>query len=311
MIKKDKEDKKRKKPASAEAAKRSKKVLMIAFLLALAIASITLIIFRNILSTVIVFISVLVLTMVYNRVKKILDKGARVKKIESVFPDFLQMMSSNLRAGMTIDRAMLLSSRPEFAPLDKEILQVGRDITTGKSLEIALTEMSKRIKSDKIDKTVALINSGIRAGGDLAILLDQTSSRMREREILEKKAASNVLMYVIFIFLAVSVFAPALFSLSTVLVEILGDIFSGMPETHTAIDAPFSISKITVSLNFIIYFSLIFIVAIGVLASLVLGLVSKGEERQGLKYLIPILALSLTIFFIGRTVLASFLKGLF
>ena len=73
---------------------------------------------------------------------------ARIRKIEHIFPDFLQSVSSNLRAGMTVDRAMVLSSRPEFDPLDKEILQVGKDISTGKPVELALKNMSKRINSE-------------------------------------------------------------------------------------------------------------------------------------------------------------------
>ena len=74
---------------------------------------------------------------------------ARIRKLESVFPDFLQSVSSNLRAGMTVDRSMLLSSRPEFDPLEKEILQVGKDISTVKPVEISLKNMSKRINSEK------------------------------------------------------------------------------------------------------------------------------------------------------------------
>ena len=110
-------------------------------------------------------------------------------------------MSSNLRAGITIDRSMLLSAREEFDPLDKEILKTGRDITTGKDIQSALQNMSKRIGSNKIAKTVLLIISGIKAGGDVATLLEETAVHMREKSFLEKKAASSVLMYVIFYFL--------------------------------------------------------------------------------------------------------------
>lgn len=244
----------------------------------------------------------------HNKLKEL----ARTKKIESVFPDFLQLMATNLRAGMTIDKAILLSSRPEFAPLDKELLKTGKDITTGKSIETALLDMSKRTNSYKIHKTVLLIISGIRAGGNLATLLEETSINIREKGFVEKRAASNVLMYVIFIFIAASVGAPALFSLSSVLVETLINVLSGLP----AIDAsqaalPFSLSAISISINFINYFSLIFIVVTNILAALVLGLVSKGEEKQGMKYMVPMLAIALSVFFIIKLLLARFVGGLF
>src|SRR3989344_1966455 len=43
-----------------------------------------------------------------------LKASSQVHKMENAFPDFIQLMASNLRSGMTIDRAFLLSARPEF-----------------------------------------------------------------------------------------------------------------------------------------------------------------------------------------------------
>ncbi len=251
-----------------------------------------------------------VLIFVYFYFLNQLAKYKRIKKMEDVFPDFLQLMSSNLRAGITIDRSMLLSVREEFDPLDKEIHKTGREIATGKSMETALLNMAQRIGSEKIQKTVLLIISGMRAGGNLATLLEQTGTNMREMDFIEKKAASNVLMYVIFIFVAVSVGAPALFALSTILVETLTTLLAGIPEAES-VALPFTLSSISVSVTFIKYFALTFIVVIDILAALVLGLVSKGEEKEGIKYLVPILGISLAIFFVIRFFLSRFMVGLF
>lgn len=239
-----------------------------------------------------------------------LKTSARVKMIESVFPDFLSLVASNLRAGMTVDRAMLLSSRPEFDPLDTEIMQAGKDISTGKPVADALKAMSKRIGSERIHKTLLIILSGIRAGGNLAILLEETSRNMRQRGFIEKKAASQVLMYVIFIFLAVSIFAPGLFSLSGVLVDTMTDLMADMDMADMPQNVPVSFSSISISPAFIFYFSLTFIIVMDVMAALVLGLVSKGDEKEGLKFLPIMLVLSLSIFFILGKVLNVIMAGL-
>lgn len=267
--------------------------------------------YRNLLISSIAFVSSLIIFSLFVYFQKNLKEAGRIRKMEGVFPDFLQLMSSNLRAGMTISRAMLLSAREEFFPLDKEILRVGKDITTGKDTETALLDMSKRIGSEKIHKTVLLIISGIKAGGNLAIMLEETGVNMREREFVEKRAGSNVLMYVIFIFIAVAIAAPALFSLSNILVGVLSNLLGGLPETQANISMPFTMSKINVSVDFINYFSIAFILMLDILASMVLGLVSKGEEKEGLRYLVPILILSLGIFFLVKMFLSGFLAGLF
>ncbi|MEA3248193.1 MAG: type II secretion system F family protein [Nanoarchaeota archaeon] len=239
-----------------------------------------------------------------------LKKSARITKIEGVFPDFLQLVASNLRAGMTIDRAIFLSSRPEFAPLDEEILRTGKDISTGKPVELALKSMSDRIGSEKIEKTFLIIFSGICAGGNLAILLEETSRNMRQREFIEKKAASQVLMYIIFIFLAVSIFAPGLFSLSGILVETMTNLMGGISLESLPQNLPVSFSTINISVDFVFYFSIVFIIVMNIMASLVLGLVGKGNEKEGLRYLPIMLILSLSIFIVLGKILSGVIVSL-
>ena len=70
--------------------------------------------------------------------KTSLKATSRIKEIEKIFPDVISLMASNLRSGITIDRAFLLSARPEFKPLDAEILKSGKEIATGKDIIQAL-----------------------------------------------------------------------------------------------------------------------------------------------------------------------------
>lgn len=283
-------------------------------LFALVVGVFVIIVKKNVVASIIWFFVALILYFVFIRVKDSLDESARIKKMEDVFPDFLQLVAGNLRAGITIDKSILISARKEFYPLDREIMRVGKDITTGRATEIALSDMARRIGSEKIKKTVMLINSGLRSGGNLAILLERTASNMRERGFVEKRAASNVLMYEIFIFVAVAIGAPALFALSTILVQTMGGMMSSTPELESTIanlNVPVSFAKISISINFIVYYSLAFITAIGIMSSLIIGLVSKGDEKYGMKYLIPILLIGISIFLLIRYLLSGFVAGLF
>ena len=235
-------------------------------------------------------------------------KGAkRIKKMEEAFPDFLELMSSNLRAGMTIDKALLASSREEFAPLDAEIIKLGKDIATGKNIERALKDMADRINSDKMRKTLLVIISGIKAGGNLATLLEETAVQTRERGFVEKRAASNVLMYVIFIFFALAIGAPVLFGLSAALVGIITQLLATIPPMEsTTMNLPFTLTKVSISPEFVTGFSLVFLIMTDILGSLVIGSVSRGEEKAGAKYIVPLIIISLAIFFIVKTTLLSY-----
>lgn len=252
------------------------------------------------------FVFVIMNLFFYLRVS--IKASNRIRKMEGIFPDVISLMSSNLRAGMTIDKAFFLSARKEFYPLDEEILKTGKQIATGSEVIMAFKSMGDRIGSEKISKIVMLIISGLRAGGNISDLLEQTSANMREKEFIEKRAASSIVMYVIFIFFAIGVGAPFLFALSSVLVEIVINLSSRVPEAAgSQINLPLTFSTISISPNLVIYFSIAFIVVTDFISTFVIGMVNKGEGKTGLKYFIPLLGFSLSVFFTVRIVLSNIL----
>ncbi len=249
-----------------------------------------------------------VLMMIFFYFRISLKANSRIKDMEKIFPDLISLMASNLKSGITIDRAFLFSARPEFKPLDEIILKAGKEIATGKDILHVLNKMKEEIGSEKISKVLSLIISGMKAGGNIADLLEETSKNIKEKDIIEKKAASSILMYLIFIFFAIGIGAPILFGLSTVLVQIVIQLTSRMPDIGAQqANIPFSFSQVSISLKFITYFAILFLIATDFISSFVIGLVNKGNAKSGLKYFIPLLILSLTLFFIVKTVLSGIL----
>ena len=286
-----------------------KKVILNGFILSLVI-SIALF-FLN-LNPILVFLASFFFLEIFSYFNISLKAMKRRRKMEEVFPEFIQLMSSNLRAGMTVDQAFLSSARKELEPLNAEILKAGKEVTTGKDIIAAFKDMSKRIGSEKIDKVIYLIISGLKAGGNIANLLETTASNMREKEFLEKRASSNVLMYIIFISVAICIGAPLLFGLSSILIEIIIKLTSQLPSVSTSqISLPFTLSTININPSFIIYFSLIFLIFTDIISSLVIGLVNKGDEKYGLSFLLPLIIFSVAVFFGVRLFLFKFLADIF
>jgi len=287
--------------------KYNQKSILVSFIATAIISSLFFVFNINMFFSILVFIFLNI--VIYYRVN--LKALARIKKMETIFPDVISLMASNLRAGITIDKAFVMSARKEFAPLDSEILATGKEIATGRDIIFALEAMTKRIDSEKIAKVIALIISGLKAGGNISDLLEQTASNMKEKEVIEKKATSTILMYVIFIFFAVSVGAPVLFGLSSVLVEVIISLTSNLPDlSANQSQLPFTFSEIPITVNFVIYFSLAFIFVSDLISCFVIGLINKGDGKTGLKYFIPLIIISISIFFAVRTLLAGILLDL-
>ena len=239
---------------------------------------------------------------------------SKAKFVERVLPDALQLMSSNIRAGLTTDKALLMAARPEFGPLSEEIKRIGRETMTGRSLASALLKTTERIRSDSLEKTMDLIVSSLRSGGKLADLLDQISDDLRDQQMMQSEIAASVLMYVIFIFIAVGMGAPLLFAMSSFLVKLLiGNmqaISEGMPEDMEMAGAPISMTDISLDPAFIGMYAIISLCTSSFFGALIIGLILHGSAKSGIKFIFILLGLSIGLFFLGGYILDLTLGGM-
>jgi flagellar protein FlaJ len=280
------------------------------FLLSLALSFYTPILLS--VSPFILFVGYFVLIQVMVYFFLLLKADAKGKFVEDILPDVLQLMASNLRAGFTTDKALLLAARPEFGPFQNEITQVGKEITMGRDIGKSLIGMTKRIKSERFWKTITLVVTGLRSGGELAALLEQTAKNLRQEMLVDDRIRANVMMYVIFIFIAVCFGAPLLFGLSSFLVQILTeslgtiDIPSDLP-----MNTPLNFTEVSITTEFVVAFAIIFLITSSILGSLILGLIAKGKARDGIKFMPVLILVSLVVFFLTRVVMKGVLGGLF
>lgn len=238
---------------------------------------------------------------------------SKSKFSEATLPDALQLMASNIRAGITTDKALFLAARPEFGPLAIEIKRIGKETMAGRNFTESLAKTKNHIRSRTLHRAVDLIINSVKSGGQLADLLDQTADNLVSQQMVEKEISADILMYVIFVFTAIGLGAPALFSMSGFLVNILTRnmmlISAGMPggleamATTTAI--PIMKSQVHLSSAFILKYSLISLTVSSFFGSLVMGLIYWGEEREGLKFFPILLTLSVGLFYIGSQILES------
>lgn len=241
------------------------------------------------------------------------------KFVEAILPDALQLIASNIKAGLTTERALLVSARPEFGPLEAELKATGRRIMAGIPLEVALGEIPKKIKSETLERMIWLISKGVESGGQIGELLTHLSDDLREQNSIKEEIAANVSMYVLLIFFSSAMGAPILFGISSFIVQILSAQTAHMPQLDVSSlgGAGSSASAIAgvmgggrgeaISADFIILFSEICLVITALFASLTIGVINTGKEQGGVKYIPVLLVISFVLFFMIREIL----KGVF
>ena len=246
-----------------------------------------------------------------------LSTNSRAAKVEEVLPDFLSLVSSNIRAGLTSDRALIISARDEFGPLTEAIRKAGKNSITGMPLEQVLLQMGEYINSDTLRKTFGIIVEGMRSGGDMAELLEKTALDLRKFRSVRREIGSIILNYELFIVAAVALGAPMLYGVSTFLVDIMLKIKGKIADSAgsgsaSAMSGSIGIfkGKLLLTPEAISFFAMASIVVTVFFGCMAVGVMGSGKRVEGLKYF-PLLALlGIGILLFVRAALSSILSGM-
>lgn len=237
----------------------------------------------------------------------------RKNEMENVLPDALLLVSANLKSGLSIEKAFLLSARDEFGPLAEELRQTAMEMFGGKPVDDALLDMEDRIKSELFKETLKLLVDGIQSGGNTADLLESSADDIRASLELQEEIDSNIRMYTIFILMAAMIGAPLLFSISVYMSETTANMWSGvnMDKMSQAGSAGFSMSfsKPDVDTAFLSDFSLMAIIAINFFAGLIISEIKNANIKEGAKYIPVLITISVTLFFIMKSTIGGAVGG--
>ncbi|MAG91141.1 hypothetical protein CMO83_00525 [Candidatus Woesearchaeota archaeon] len=233
--------------------------------------------------------------------------------IEEVLPDFLQLTASNIKAGMTIDRALWYAVRPRFGVLANEIEIIAKETMSGVDLKVALKKFAARYDSIILKRAVSMLNEGVEAGGEIGDLLNRISLDIQEQKAMLKEMAANVTTYVIFISFATVVAAPLLFALAGVLISVvsnLGTTLGGTSNAAVSSGIPISFSGTGVTQADFRIFATVSLIITSFFSAMMVSTIKKGNMQAGLKYIPIFIGITLTLYFVGQGV-AGKLIGLF
>ena len=233
--------------------------------------------------------------------------------IEDVLPDYLQLTASNIKSGMTIDRALWYAVRPRFGVLAKEIETVAKDTMKGEDLKMALQKFADKYESVLLKRTISLLIEGLDAGGEIGDLLNKIAENIQENKIMRREMAANVTTYVIFISFATVAAAPVLFALSGVLIKVvssLGGSLGGIASASSSAGIGISFSGAGIQYSDFRVFAIVSLLITSFFSSVIIATIKKGSAKNGFKY-IPIFAvITVSLFFIADKILGK-LMGVF
>ncbi len=236
----------------------------------------------------------------------------RTQRVDAVLPDFLLMVAANMRSGMTPFAAFQASARPEFGPLQTEILYVSSLSLGSESFADALRQLTATIDSAILRRTILFFENGLRSGGKLAYLLETSAEEIRETEEMKNQMVVNTKTYAIFVVFILVFGLPLLLAISSqflgVFTKIQANIGTGSG-TQSMIGG-LSAPKVKLDIKFIDQMTIAIIVGTAILTSVLVGVISEGKLLFGLKYFPPLALAALFIFYICKTLIGGFVGAL-
>lgn len=241
----------------------------------------------------------------------------RQKEMEEKLPEFLILVSTNLKGGLSFDKSLWSSIKPEFGLLSQEMSVVSKKVMTGSELTEALQEFADKYDSPTLLRTINIIVGQIESGGEVAEVLDHQIDNLRKTKKIKEEMSANTLSFTIFIGAIVIVISPLLFALAFTLLEILIDVSSQIGGAASGGGGgviggeDVSFDEISVDEELFRSFSIAALSVISFFSSMILSIIQKGDIRGGITYMPFFIASAIIVYFILLNTFGGFFGGIF
>ena len=215
----------------------------------------------------------------------ILVQGEQKEK-EKKFLEFTRDLVENVKSGTPISKSIINLRKRNYGPLSAHVEKLANQISLGIPLTIAFLTFAKETKSSVISRAVGLISEAEKAGGEIGTILESVASSVNQIEILRKERKSAVSNLVVQGYIIFFVFIIIMLVLE----------FKILPMTAGLVDVQdlnIKISTITTESFSLPLLAMILVQSF--FAGLVIGKISEGSLKYGIKHSFILLAVTLLI----------------
>ncbi|MGD0638309.1 MAG: type II secretion system F family protein [Nitrososphaerales archaeon] len=128
------------------------------------------------------------------------------RQIDEAIPSMLTDISAQVKTGISLDRALDIAATKNYGPLQAELKKLQTQLALGLPFDVAVENLTKRVKTTMVKRTFSLLMQANRAGGKIEELLDIIQSDANELFLLDKERRTALRPYVVVIYIAFGVF---------------------------------------------------------------------------------------------------------
>jgi flagellar protein FlaJ len=150
-------------------------------------------------------------------------KQRQEKKVMKLIPDFLNKLASTNETGMTLYQSIGLLAKTDTSPLRPHVEKIWKDIDWGQTLTDAFIRFANRLKVYALSRTVTLIIEAMKSSGNVTEVLMISAKDATNAEIMRKERSTNMLIYVMIIYISFFVFIGIVYILSSSFLSVIAE----------------------------------------------------------------------------------------
>jgi archaeal flagellar protein FlaJ len=201
------------------------------------------------------------------------------RRKEELYTEFLFKLSELMRGGLDPIKSVKELSKTDLGILTPNVRIASTAMIYGRSFEESMKAMAQSLHSELITRYTTLVVQASYSGGSVADLILKASEDMRSIISIEREKEGNLSQYVMIFYFAQGIIFFIIYTLSTSLLPFVQQLGSS---------TIFGVNKIA-NLDFSRgFFHLIMINSF--FGGLIIGKISEGEARFGLKHAVILMA---------------------
>ena len=139
----------------------------------------------------------------------------RIRKIDERLPDLLRNLSSMNDSGILLSNSLRMIAESKMGILSKELMKLKEDISWGTSTSRALMKLESNIRTASSSRILHILVKANESTNDLKSVLSITAAQAKTEEGLKKERSSQMVVYIVTIYVSFFVFLFIVYILAT------------------------------------------------------------------------------------------------
>jgi len=219
----------------------------------------------------------------------VISESNKEKNTDEKFLGFVRDLVENVKSGTPISKSIVNLKTRDYGVLSSHVQKLANQIELGIPLTNALAIFAKDTKSAVISKSVTLISEAERSGGQIDTILESVAKSVNQIENLKKERKSSIYNLVVQSYIIFIVFLVIMLVLQYKILPAVSDLGGNI--NSMSVNA-----KAASSTNLDLSQPLFFLILVQSLFSgLVIGKISEGSIKDGIKHSSLLLGFALLI----------------